>query len=284
MSSILQQIDLAQQTKLGEAFALRLDAGGTGRVDGRSQGTIQTCVSTGSITQYAPVKMDPRATVGDSVLVTAITAGSDRVLGIALESVGAFEEVPVLVQGVTLALITGSITAGDYLYPASSGRLSPTVTSSPAVAQALNSSSGDQANYILLADAGIAALTTQVFTFPFIMDNGGLALTTGLKGVLGPFDFPMNIERWSLLADQSGSIVVDLFKCTYAAYDPPTHPVSGDKITASLPPTISSAKKAQSSTLTGWTTLLSVDDVLAVNINSISVIQRCTLSLKMRRA
>lgn len=109
----------------------------------------------------------------------------------------------------------------------------------------------------------------------FIMDGGGLALTTGIKGFI---EVPANmtINRWTLLADLSGSIVVDVWRDSYANA-PPT---VGDSITASAKPTITSNVKAQSSTLTGWNTTLNAGDILAFSVNSIATITRCTLSLK----
>ena len=70
-------------------------------------------------------------------------------------------------------------------------------------------------------------------------------------------------------ATANPTIVVDVWKCTYSQFDAGgTHPVSGDKITASAPPTISSATKSQDSTLTGWTTAFAAGDILAFNVNS----------------
>lgn len=117
-----------------------------------------------------------------------------------------------------------------------------------------------------------------------VIDGGGVAITTGLKGYLGPVPFDGTITQATLLADQSGSIVVDVWKCTYSQFDAgSTHPVSGDKITASAPPTISTATKSQDSTLTGWTTSFAAGDVFAFNVNSASTIQRATLSLKFTK-
>jgi|SRR5262245_20874156 len=109
----------------------------------------------------------------------------------------------------------------------------------------------------------------------FIMDGGGQAISTGLKGFL-EVPAAMTINRWTLLADVSGSIVVDVWRDTYANA-PPT---VADVITASAKPTISGANKAQSSTLTGWNTSLAAGDILAFNVNSVSTITRCTISLK----
>lgn len=135
--------------------------------------------------------------------------------------------------------------------------------------------------------AGAAGATgatgpAQLFGVSFIIDGGGAAIGTGLKGWLH-FDFPWTINEVTTLADQTGSIVVDIWKTTYANYAPGTHPVVADSITASAPPTLSSASKAQDSTLTGWTTAVNVDDILAFNVTSASTVQRVSIGLKGTR-
>ena len=92
--------------------------------------------------------------------------------------------------------------------------------------------------------------------------------------------FACTINRVTMMADQSGSIVVDIWKDTYANF-PPT---DADSITASAPPTISSAQKSQDSTLTGWTTSISAGDFLAFNVDSCSTITRVTISLKVEKS
>jgi hypothetical protein len=116
----------------------------------------------------------------------------------------------------------------------------------------------------------------------FVIDGGGSTITTGMKGGI-EVPFAATIIAARLFADQSGSIVVDIWKTTYSAYDPTTHPATGDKITASAPPTISSAKKAQDSTLTGWTTAVTAGDFLAFNVNSVTTIQRVSVALTLVR-
>lgn len=123
----------------------------------------------------------------------------------------------------------------------------------------------------------------QVANMEFVIDGGGSAISTGVKGYL-TVDFNGFIQQAELLADQSGSIVVNIWKCTYAQFDAgATHPVVGDKITASAPPTISGAVKAQDATLTGWTTSFSAGDVFAFNVDSVATVQRVTLALKVLR-
>jgi hypothetical protein len=113
----------------------------------------------------------------------------------------------------------------------------------------------------------------------FIIDGGGSAITIGQKGHL-EIPFACTITQVTILADASGSIVVDIWKDTYANF-PPT---DADSITAAAPPTISSAQKSQDSTLTGWTTAIAAGDILAFNVDSCATIKRVTISLKVERS
>lgn len=117
-----------------------------------------------------------------------------------------------------------------------------------------------------------------VVTITFIIDGGGSAITTGEKGHL-EIPFAGTINRVTMMADQSGSIVVDIWKDTYANF-PPT---DADSITAAAPPTITTAQKSQDSTLTDWTTAIAAGDILAFNVDSITTITRVIISLKVTK-
>jgi len=132
-------------------------------------------------------------------------------------------------------------------------------------------SSGQYARFTANGLEGVS----DVITLTFIIDGGGSAITTGIKGYL-EIPFACTITQVTTLADQSGSIVVDIWKDTYANF-PPT---DADSITASAPPTLSGAAKAQDSTLTGWTTAISAGDILAFNVDSITTCERVTISLR----
>ena len=142
----------------------------------------------------------------------------------------------------------------------------------------------EPADATILKDADIGS-TVQAYdayldddAIEFVIDGGGSAITTGVKGFL---EIPYNatINRVTTVCDQSGSIVVDVWKDTYANY-PPT---VADTITASAKPTISSATKYQDSTLTGWTTSLSAGDFIGFNVDSASTVTKCTISLKVTK-
>lgn len=118
---------------------------------------------------------------------------------------------------------------------------------------------------------------TQYRYVTLTLDGGGSAISTGTKG-WWVCDVGGTILEWTVLADQSGSIVIDVWKDTYANF-PPT---VADTITASAKPTLSTAQKNQSSTLTGWTTGVSAGDILRFNVDSAATVQRVTLTLKIQ--
>jgi hypothetical protein len=113
--------------------------------------------------------------------------------------------------------------------------------------------------------------------FAFLqIDGGGSVITTGSKAWYH-VPFAATITEWTILADRSGSITLDIWKDTYANF-PPTN---ADSITASAKPALSSAVKATSSTLTGWTTGINAGDILYFEVETVSTVQRITLTLKL---
>lgn len=112
----------------------------------------------------------------------------------------------------------------------------------------------------------------------FVIDGGGAAITTGVKGDI-EMPYACTITAVRLFADQVGSIVVDLWKDSYANYPP----VVGDSITASAKPTLSSAIKSQDTTLTGWTTSISAGDTIRINVDSATTVTRVTVSISVTK-
>ncbi|MFA6065240.1 MAG: hypothetical protein WCW44_01255 [archaeon] len=125
-------------------------------------------------------------------------------------------------------------------------------------------------------DVSVNELSTQ--SFGVTIDGGSSAITTGVAGYVQiPYD--CIIKSWTLLADQSGSIVLDVWKSAYAN-SPPT---VANTITASAKPTLSSVQKNTDSTLTGWTTSVSAGDVIGFNIDSAATVTKVTLSIKVEK-
>lgn len=108
------------------------------------------------------------------------------------------------------------------------------------------------------------------------VDGGGSAITTGIKEYRSvPFDG--TIKGVVLIADVSGSAVIDVWKSTYAGA-PPT---IANTITASAYPTLAGDIKYQDSTLTGWTVKVSAGDVFGFNIRSVSTVTRLDMTIRI---
>lgn len=112
----------------------------------------------------------------------------------------------------------------------------------------------------------------------FTINGNGTVLPTGVVGDL-EVPFACTITGVTMLADQSGSVVVDIWKDTYANY-PPT---VADTIVAAAKPTISAATKSTDATLTGWTTAIAAGSTLRFNIDSVATITRLQIALKVKR-
>jgi len=137
------------------------------------------------------------------------------------------------------------------------------------------------ASVITTGTIASARLPTRVGAVGLIIDGGGSVITTGIKGFL-EVPFACTITAATLLSTDAavtrGSIVVDVWKDTYANYAPTV----ADTITASAKPTLSSAIKSRDTTLTGWTTSLSAGDILGFKVDSVSTLLRVTLQLTVQ--
>jgi hypothetical protein len=110
------------------------------------------------------------------------------------------------------------------------------------------------------------------------IDGGGSAITTGVKQYLSvPYD--CTIVGWTLVADQSGSIVIDVWRDTYANH-PPT---VADTITSTDKPTISAATSGQNLAISAWSVAVQKGDVLGFNVDSCSTITKATLTLLVQK-
>jgi len=144
-------------------------------------------------------------------------------------------------------------------------------TSEGAVATTISAGAVDDSMMNTTDDAMLAAIV-------WVIDGGGSTISTGISGDL-EIPFGCTIEQVTMLADQSGSIVVDIWGEQYSLY-PPT---VADTITASALPTISTDTDSQDSTLTGWTTTVTKGDTFRFNVDSVTSIQKLTLTLRVRK-
>ncbi len=138
--------------------------------------------------------------------------------------------------------------------------------------QVLVSQGADKAPHFADA-AGVAALRNM----GIVVDGGVNAITTGEKGTV-EMSFSGTIVSWTLLSDQVGDVVFDVWKDTFANA-PPT---VADTITGSAKPTLSGALSGRSTALTGWTTTVTQGDVVSFKVDSAATMTRVTLTLAIQ--
>lgn len=111
------------------------------------------------------------------------------------------------------------------------------------------------------------------------LNGGGSTITTGYKSFT-TVTFSGQILEYTVLADRTGSIVIDVWKDSYSNFPLTT----GDSICASSKPTLATGIKNTDSTLTSWTKTFSAGDVFGFNVDSVSGVTNVNLTLKVRKA
>lgn len=108
--------------------------------------------------------------------------------------------------------------------------------------------------------------------FGLTIDGSGNPISSGLKQYLiSPYN--CNIYGWDIIADTTGSIVIDVWKSTSV-------PTVSDTITGTEKPTLSLQQVNSDNNLTTWTTSVNIGDILAFNVDSVSNLTKVTLMLK----
>jgi hypothetical protein len=133
---------------------------------------------------------------------------------------------------------------------------------------ALNAGSGG-----FVVDAvGTANNTADV---EFIIDGGGVVIATGVKGFLH-LPFSATVLAWRVMADQSGSIAIDVLRANGAV---PTVSMVGGGNKPTL--TAQQFNQAQPS---GWTSIaLVTDDWIGFNVVSATTVTRVTVDLTVAK-
>jgi hypothetical protein len=109
--------------------------------------------------------------------------------------------------------------------------------------------------------------------FSFVIDGQGAVITTGLKGYV-EVPFGMWVTRWTIVADQAGTAVVDVLKSSgYAGF--PTVP----SMAGSSRPSLNNAQKNEDTTLPGWTRQINTGDIVGFNVNTAGTIQTVTVAV-----
>ncbi len=116
----------------------------------------------------------------------------------------------------------------------------------------------------------------QMRCFGITIDGGTEVVTTGVKKQVR-VPFSGTITSWTLLADQVGSIVMDVWKSNFAS----APPIIAGSITGSQKPTLSTLAKAEASgvAINTWTLAVTAGDVLLFVVDSASTLTSVTLEI-----
>lgn len=124
----------------------------------------------------------------------------------------------------------------------------------------------------------LTALSEKALIFT-IGDIAGVPITAGVKGYL-EVPIALTVTGWSLVANEVGSIVIDVWKDSWANF-PPT---VADTIAGAEKPTLAAAQKNQDLALGTWTPGIAAGDVLGFNVDSAATIKQASLTLRVTRA
>lgn len=117
-----------------------------------------------------------------------------------------------------------------------------------------------------------------VFNIPFVLNRDGTEIQAGsIFDVMIPF--ACTLTGITMVGDQEGSCVLDIWKDSLANY-PPT---DADSICGSNKPTISAGTSYEDDELTGWTTAVSAGDCLRFNLDSVEDFTALEIFLQAKR-
>ena len=174
--------------------------------------------------------------------------------------------------GAGINQLTGDVTAGP-----GSGSVAATVVgingaAVPASAKSICTNSGSQ----IITTGCTADANSQIRSIGAGFDGGGSALTSGAtQTAYFTVPFACTIAAWNITVD-TGTITFDVWKIATGT----AIPTVSNTITASALPAISTGTAVHSTTLTGWTTSVSANDIFGVNINTVATATKASLVLQ----
>ncbi len=125
---------------------------------------------------------------------------------------------------------------------------------------------------VIIALAAAADLTR---TVNYVIDSGSLPMQTGDKGKL-TIDVTGVIENIRVLSDQTGDIVFEIEKCTFADYPNFTSITNGARVQ------LTNSDKYFDDVLNNWTSTITAGEILRFNVISVNNIRRLLISLKLK--
>jgi len=130
----------------------------------------------------------------------------------------------------------------------------------------------------LLGAGDLAVGITPVKTVGVTFDGGGSTPTLGTVGyIVAPFSG--TITRWDVVSDQSGSVVVDVWKAAGSI------PTDANRIAGTEKPALTAAQLANDTSLTTWSTLaVAAGDVFGFELESVTTCTRVTVEVSISQS
>jgi hypothetical protein len=125
---------------------------------------------------------------------------------------------------------------------------------------------------VIIALAAAADLTR---TVNYVIDSGSLPMQVGDKGSL-TIDVTGVIENIRVLSDQTGDIVFDISKTTFADFPNFNSITSGNRVQ------LVNTNKYFDDVLNNWTSTITAGDILRFDVISVNNIRRLLISLKLK--
>jgi len=114
-------------------------------------------------------------------------------------------------------------------------------------------------------------------TIGMVFDGGGSPPTVASVGYIVA-QFSGTIDQWSIVADVSGSAVIDVWKAAGAI------PTIANTIAGSEKPTLSTQQLNSDTSLTTWTTAVTAGDVFGFKIDSVTTCTRLTVEVRVQES
>jgi len=242
--------------------------------------TVANASSTGTTTATLT-----KLTGAPSTALIAATTDTGGVVGITTSGAGTTGNATITIAGTVNCVFDGATTAGDYVRISSStagnchdaGATYP--TSGQVLGRVLSTNVGGGTYSLDLFPSEIegaagASTNSKIRSIGAGFDGGGSAITSSTVTYF-TVPFGCTIAAWNITVD-TGTITFDVWKIASGT----AIPTVANSITASALPAISSGTAVHSTTLTGWTTSVTANDIFGIDVNAVASTTRASLVLE----